>query len=119
MKIIAPNDCDNSPKRRVVKDLLINLYTGNYDNFLENVNESFIYQRINKPAINNKKDLKELLKKQSRPTTITINQILSHGKFGACNGYLDDSIGITHFAYFFEFKSAGSNLIKTMTLYQV
>jgi hypothetical protein len=119
MKITAPNDCDNSPKRRIVKDLLIDLYNGDYDNLLKNINESFVYQRIDKPAINNKENLKKLLKKQSKPTSLTIDQILSHGKFGACNGYLEVSKGVIHFAYFFEFKSAGSNLIKTITLYQL
>ncbi|WDF66961.1 hypothetical protein PQ465_11650 [Sphingobacterium oryzagri] len=102
-----------------MKDLLIDLYNGDYDDFLKNINDSFVYQRIHKPSIDNKEDLKKLLKKQSKPTSLTIDQILSHGKFGACNGYLEDSKGITHFAYFFEFKSAGSNLIKIMRLYQV
>ncbi len=119
MKITAPNDCDNSPKRRIVKDLLINLYNGDYDELLKNIDESFVYQRIGKPAINDKENLKKLLKKQSKPTSLTIDQILSHGKFGACNGYLEVSKGVIHFAYFLEFKSAGSNLIKTITLYHV
>lgn len=63
MKITAPNDCDNSPKRRIVKDLLIDLYNGDYDDLLKNIDESFVYQRIHKPAINNKGNLKKLLKK--------------------------------------------------------
>ncbi|KGE12466.1 hypothetical protein DI53_3731 [Sphingobacterium deserti] len=46
MKITAPNDCDNSPKRRIVKDLLIDLYNGNYDNLLKNINESFVYHGV-------------------------------------------------------------------------
>ena len=119
MKITAPNDCDNSPKWRIVKDLLIDLYNGNYDNLLKNITESFVYRWIDKPAVNNKEILKKLLKKQSKPTSLTINQNLSHGKFGACNGYLEVSKGATHFAYFFEFKSAGINLIKAITLYQI
>lgn len=119
MKITAPSDCNNSPKRRIVKDFLIDLYNGDYDNLLKNINESFVYQRINKPVIDNKENLKKLLQKRSKPTSLTIDQILSHGKFGACNGYLEVSKGVIHFAYFFEFKSAGSNLIKMVTLYQV
>ncbi len=119
MRITAPHDCDNSPKRRILKDLLIGLYGGDYDDFLKNIHESFVYQRIDTPSISNKEDLLNYLKKQSKVKNLTITQILSHGKFGACNGHMEDFKGITHFAYFFEFTSAGSKLIKTITLYQI
>ena len=119
MKISFPNDCDNAPKRKVIKDFIVAFYK-NKSNEIENLLEDrFEFDIIGEIKIKEKETLKKYSSNFLKTTELKINEILSHGKFGACNGEVIIDKQKIDFAYFFEFKSAGKNVFVKISEYKI
>lgn len=118
MEIHTPKDCDNAPKKRIIRDFIIAYScknTGQVNDFLAG---DFSFVLVGEKEITEKEALSAHINGIEAGTKLFFEQILTHGKFGAANGRLVSSRD-TDFAYFFEFTSAGSSIIKKITDYLV
>lgn len=119
MIISFPTDCDNAPKRRLIKDFVIAVFQNKWTEIESILDDEIEFYIVGKNKIVNKVILEKYLFVKSEISKIKINEILSHGKFGACNGYLINNTEKVDFAYFFEFKSAGKNKILKIHEYKI
>lgn len=119
MKITIPNDCDNAPKRRIIKNFVVSAYKRQWQDVEEILENNFKLVNFITNPIENIEELKEYFSQISEIEELVINEILSHGKFGACNGEIKMKSKKAHFAYFIEFKSAGKNTITKITEYKI
>ncbi len=119
MKIFIPNDCDNAPKRKVIKDFILAVYKNKWSEIENLLDDKFEFDMIGEVKIKEKETLKKYLSSFIKITELKINEILSHGKFGACNGEIIVNEQQVNFAYFFEFKSAGKNIIAKIYEYKI
>jgi len=119
MKIRIPKDCDNAPKRRIVKDFIISIFQSDWQTAEQMLESNFKLTSIGKNTIEDIESLKKHFSSISKIEELIVNEILSHGKLGACNGQIKLKDQIIYFAYFFEFKSAGKNTIFEITEYQI
>jgi len=119
MKLNVPTDCDNAPKRRLIKDFIIALYKNEFETIANGIEDEFEFRIIGHKTISNKEELRKYLNKNVEALELTLDEVLSHGKFGACNGMYKAKKEEMSFAYFFEFKSAGKNTIKIISEYKI
>lgn len=119
MKLNVPTDCDNAPKRRLIKDFIIALYKNEFETIANGIEDEFEFRIIGHKTISNKEELRKYLVKNVEALELTLDEVLSHGKFGACNGTYKTKKEEIFFAYFFEFKSAGKYTIKIISEYKI
>jgi len=119
MKISIPKDCDNAPKKRIIKDFVVSIFQHHWQEAEQIIEPDFKFIRVGKDIIEEKEALKKHFSEVPEIKELMIEEILTHGKFGACNGAIKLKNQIIHFAYFIEFKSAGKNTITKITEYQI
>lgn len=112
-----PQDCDNSPKRRNIKDFVIAFYKKDWQTIYDKLEEKFTFKIIGNRCIETKDDLVKYLNCDLDIIELNIDNIISHGKYGACNGMVKCKREVIFFSYFFEFQSAGKNTIKVISEY--
>ncbi|MEG0851387.1 MAG: hypothetical protein RSF34_11150 [Flavobacterium sp.] len=115
--INTPQDCDNAPKRRVIRDFVIAFYKKDWQTINEKLEDKFTFKIIGDRTIDTGDELIKYLDSDFNVIELTIHDILSHGKYGACNGIIKCKKEEINFAYFFEFQSAGKNSIKAISEY--
>lgn len=57
------------------------------------------------------------LSMQNKPTVLTIDRVMSHGKVGAVNGHVERKQGEQRFCHIIEFTSTKCNQIKRIESY--
>ena len=119
MKISIPTDCDNAPKRRLIRDFILGFYQGNWKVIEGLFEEKFEWTIVGKSQLTDLHALKKHGADGKAITELTVHEILSHGKFGACHGHIHMEQQLMHFAFFFEFKSAGKSTISKITEYSI
>ncbi|TJY62787.1 hypothetical protein FAZ19_19405 [Sphingobacterium alkalisoli] len=119
MKINVPKDCDNAPKRKIIRDFIIAWFKKEWSDIENIIEDEFQFRIVGKQTVENKKDLQKYLQNGVEVTTLTIDEVLSHGKFGACNGSVELNKQTIDFAYFFSFKSAGKNTVTKISEYKI
>lgn len=85
----------------------------------EKLAEGFTFKIIGNRSVVTIDDLGKHLKTYDNAIELTIDKILSHGKYAACNGIVKSNKEEISFAYFFEFKSAGNNTLKRISEYGI
>ena len=120
MDIILPNDCENAPKRRIIKNFIVSLYQKHWCELAVMLDEKFLLIPVGHSTITELEELKKFYSLIENIETLNIVDILSHGKFGACQGKLHfKNNSNMYFAYFFEFKSAATSTITQLTAYLI
>ncbi len=119
MKITTPTDCDNCPEKRLVKDFLIAWYQGQYDLIINTLHTDFSFHLVEKSQTISKDDVQLYLNSQKTLDHLNLEKITSAGNFGACKGHAIAAKKTTNFAYFIEFSSVESNIIKSVVQYNV
>ncbi len=114
-----PLDCDNAPKRRIIIDFIIACYQYDWQTIHEKLEDKFAFKIIGNRAIETNEELRQYLDRDINVIELTIDNVLIHGKYGACNGILKSENEEISFAYFFEFQSAGKNTIKSISEYKI
>ncbi|HEV7379749.1 MAG TPA: hypothetical protein VGN64_08155 [Dyadobacter sp.] len=114
-----PQDCDNAPKRRVIRDFIIAFYQNDWEAINDKLEDIFSFTIVGNRTIKTKEDLKEYLYRDIDVIELTIYDVLSHGKYGACNGCLKTRNEEISFAYFFHFQSAGKNGVSAISEYMI
>ena len=119
MKITTPTDCDNCPERRLVKDFLIAWHLGQWDQINNTLHSDFSFHLVEKSQTISKDDLQLYINSQRKLEHLNLEKITSSGKFGACKAHAVEANKTTNFAYFLEFSSVESNIIKSVVQYNV
>lgn len=109
--VIGSLNCDNAPKRKIIRDYLIAAASGNLPLLNTILSDSFYWIVPGKKPLEGK-DLfiKMILKEQKELSTLEIKSILTHGKEGAAHGILTTKTGDkVYFSTIFRFKNHQKN----------
>ncbi|WP_332699450.1 nuclear transport factor 2 family protein [Halalkalibacter lacteus] len=121
IKIICVEDCGNSPKKKLLKELNIAFAENDIGFIMENITEDVYWNLIGEKLIQGKDNFVETLKqmKNRKVTEIHIRNIITHGSTGAVNGtYILEDKNSYAFCDIYNFTSAGKNSkIKEITSY--
>lgn len=109
-------DCGNSPKNKMVEDIGIALET--YDTeFLTTILDPDVVWDSTSSKNTSAKDVLNALSTQSKPTALTVNHVMSHGKVGAVNGLAEHGKEDYRFCHVIEFTSTKCNRLKRIESY--
>ncbi|MDO6518991.1 nuclear transport factor 2 family protein [Zobellia uliginosa] len=119
-KIISSPNCGNSPKMEFLKQFNIAFAKGDIAFLIENVTDDIVWNIIGDKTIEGIEVFAEELEKiQSvKASELILDQILSHGKEGAANGWMTMENGMRYaFSDFYLFQSAKGEKLKEITSY--
>ncbi|OWW23366.1 DNA-binding protein [Zobellia sp. OII3] len=119
-KIISSTNCGNSPKMEFIKQLNIAFAEGNVAFLTENVTDDIVWNIIGDQKIEGIEAFTAELEKMQavKASELKLDQILSHGKEGAANGWMTMENGKQYgFSDFYVFQSAKGEKIKSITSY--
>ena len=118
MKLITPKDCDNAPKRRILRDLNIAFAKADVKKLREFFHPDIEWEMVGNKTITRLDGVVvflESINKDYKATALEIKQIITHGKYGASSGVLTFKNVKIVFHDFYEFASVGSDKIKKIT----
>ena len=114
--IQGSKDCGNSPKNKFVQDVVIALETGEF--LSDGFSDKLVWYKNSDQALEGKTAIVSVLKGAAKPTSITVDHAISHGKVGAANGKLTLANGHTRrFAHIIEFTSTKGNKVAVIKSY--
>jgi hypothetical protein len=122
MKIIASEDCGNSPKNIFVQDLTIALTKCDSRYILETVTEDVHWNILGEQYIEGKENVAAALKrwKDDKVSELVIQHVATHGKAGAVNGIRKWANGKkVAFCDFYEFGNTKGTLVKEIRSYRI
>lgn len=120
--VIGDLKCDNAPKRKIMRDLLIATTVGDESKINELLTDDFIWHVPGEFDLNGKDnfihEIKKLLQKVS---SLEVKTMLSHGKEGSTHGTIINTTGEkVYFADMYTFENHKKDArINTITSYIV
>ncbi|MDY7396387.1 nuclear transport factor 2 family protein [Aureibaculum sp. 2210JD6-5] len=121
-KIKVQTDCGNSPKMEFLKDFNTAFGTGNTKFLIDNVTDDIVWNMIGDKTIKGKENYAKTINgmKDKDVSEFIIDNVLTHGTLGAANGVVKMKNGKNYaFSDIYEFKSASSKILKTITSYVI
>lgn len=121
-KVIASEDCGNSPKNKFLQDLTIAFATANSKFILDRVASDIRWNIVGDTLIEGKDNFSAFLKQREndRALELTIQHIATHGKAGAVNGTVTLENGKTRaFCDVYEFTNTKGSKVKEVTSYVI
>ncbi len=114
MHITVPTDCDNAPKRRLIKDINLAYAHADLENLLSYFHQDIDWEMVGDQKIVGKDAVSAFLGTVSfnKADSIEIETIISHGKFASAMGKIRYGTNIIAFNDTYEFTSAGSGILK-------
>ena len=107
IEVIGSKDCGNSPKNQFVEKIAIALETGDWDFLGEVLSEGAVWELTDKRAAEGDSLRAHIQSSGKEVSLVKIDHVISHGKSGSANGYIQDEKGkVLHFCHIIEFKSA-------------
>ncbi|MFD2924357.1 nuclear transport factor 2 family protein [Halobacillus naozhouensis] len=123
IKVKCAEDCGNSPKKQLLKELHIAFATNDAGLLMESVDDQIVWNIIGHKLIEGRDQVEKALGQtdNGHVTEIEIKNIITHGKTGAVDGnLLIDNKRRLSFCNVFQFTSAGKNSnIKEITSYVI
>ncbi len=120
IKVVSTADCENSPKKKFLKEFIIAFATNDFLYVSENTSKDLYWDIVNNTLIKGHEEVKKVLASTSRISEIEIFTIITHGKTASINGTVrfgEDSV--YSFCNVYTFVSAGKNTIKEITSYVI
>lgn len=120
MMVITTPDCDNAPKKRVLKEFMIACAEKDVDEISLFITEKIEWSIVNEAVIQGRENFIHSLesKNPSKVEQLEILNIITHGHTAAVNGTVSLEDGSVYsFCNVFRFVSAGKNVIKEITSY--
>ena len=121
-KVIISEDCGNSPKNLLVRDLAIALAKGDMKFIRSKLTDDIRWNKVGTRSIQGKENVVEALEqmKSNDVAELTIQHIATHGKAGAVNGSIKFKDGtVRAFCDMYEFMDAKGTRIKEITSYVI
>lgn len=119
LEVIAPQDCDNAPKRKIIRDLNIAFAKADIPALLDLFHESIIWEMMGGKTLYGIAAVTTFLHtlKEQKAKKLLLQYVLSHGKLASANGIMDFGDKQVRFADFYEFTSASAQKIKKIVSY--
>ncbi|MBK6265153.1 nuclear transport factor 2 family protein [Marivirga sp. S37H4] len=88
MKITCKEDCENAPKKLLLKELNIAFGKGNVESILSQLTDDIIWEMVGDKVMQGKEEVAKELESMKEYTAVELNidHIVTHGKTAACNG---------------------------------
>ena len=122
MKLHISPDCGNSPKKKLIRDLTVFFASYAIPEAMEHLDDDIKWTLVGDEPIEGKANFEaELLSmSDNKAVELYIFQIITHGKEAAVHGEMKLKDGESFgFADFYEFKSAGSDKVKSIMSYVI
>ncbi|WP_243297528.1 nuclear transport factor 2 family protein [Bacillus litorisediminis] len=122
IKVIAPADCGNSPRKFLLKDMIIAFARNDIDFITKYTADNVCWNIVGFKTVSGINEVIELLQRRNTDKMIEINihTIITHGKTGAVNGILKSGDSKAYeFCNVYHFISTGKNTIKEITSYVI
>ena len=116
-------NCGNSPKKELLKDLTIAHAKHDIDFCLDWLTDDVVWDMIGDQSIQGKRDVEKILKqwKDHKVQHLRIQNIITHGDTGSVNGTItfSDQQSVA-FCHVYNFRGFGKKAkIKTITSYMI
>jgi len=120
-KINIPIDCNNSPKKKFIKEFNIAFAKGDADFIIAHVSEDIIWHIHGDKKIEGKeKFIKEIHQmKNEIADQLILKSIITHGKHASASGEIKMKGQSYMFCDVYDFKSATGTIIKSMESYVI
>ncbi|ALS99894.1 nuclear transport factor 2 family protein [Lacimicrobium alkaliphilum] len=109
-------DCGNSPKNKMVEDIAIALETRDTD-FLRSILDPEVMWNYVGGTVTTSAAILVQVGELDKPTSLTVDHVISHGKTGAVNGYTRKGKSEQRFCHVIEFTSVKCNRIRRIESY--
>lgn len=122
IKITSPEDCGNSPKKKVLKEFIIAIAKKDMGLITEYISNHVSWNIINEFTVQGKDTVVEAIENvvTLKIVELEIQKIITHGYTAAANGTVKLEDGsIYSFCNVYDFVSAGKNIIKEITSYVI
>ncbi len=122
MKLHIKPDCENAPKRELIKNLTIYFASYAIDEVMHYLDDKVTWTLVGEKPITGKEQFRKTLQEMSHIKTseLTIHSVITHGKEAAVNGEMIMEDGNVYgFSDFYEFTSAKGSSVKTITSYVI
>lgn len=110
-------DCGNSPKNKMVEDIAIALVTQDAD-FLFSILDSEAVWNYMGGSATSPDAILDQVGAANRPTSLTVDHVMSHGKVGSVNGSARRGKNEQRFCHVIEFTSVKCNRIRRIESYE-
>jgi SnoaL-like domain len=120
-RIIPSGDCGNSPKNTLLQDMAIAFAKRDARFLLDHVTDDIRWEVVSAQVVEGKDAFAHALEKLSlgEVTQVTIEHVVSHGRTGAINGFVQHSATTSDFCDVFEFANAKGERVKTIRSYVI
>jgi len=115
-KLNRSTDCGNSPKNKMAEDIGIAVEMRDCEYLSSILDSEAVWIYLGSKTTTANKIL-DTLSSQDKPTALTIDHAISHGKVGAVNGYAEHGKGKQRFCHIIEFTSTKCHQVKRIESY--
>lgn len=121
VQVICEENCNNAPKKQLLRDLMTALVNNDIAFFIEWVTEDVVWKIVGKHHILGSDSVKKELQKihDLNITLLHIDNIITHGNVASLNGFIErENMEPIHFCHVYRFNGFGKKAkIKTITSY--
>ncbi|GAA4512609.1 MULTISPECIES: hypothetical protein [Sphingobacterium] len=117
MEVLAPKDCNNAPKKRIIKEFTEALWSQQWSVLRAMVVETFTFEVAGKLQSFDFAALQHEIPSNHSFYKMELDAVITHGAFGACQGKIQSKVLCLDFAFFLSFTSAGKNTIKHLKVH--
>lgn len=103
-------DCGNSPKNKMTEDIAVALEIRNIE-FLATILDSEATWNYVGGSVTTAENILDHVSALNKPTSLTIDRVMSHGKVGAVNGETKQGKKPQRFCHVIEFTSVKCNKV--------
>ena len=121
-RVIASEDCGNSPKNKFLEKLTVAFAEGNAGFILGSVTDDIRWNIVGGRLVQGKDDFALALRgmKNDKVVELTIDHVATHGRAGAVNGTRKSKNGKRRaFCDVYEFSGAKGTSVKEITSYVI
>jgi hypothetical protein len=116
IQVQGSKDCGNSPKNKFAQDMAVAMECGDAEPSA--FSEDVIWENPSTEPISGKSAVLKHLGNRPRPSSVTVQHAISHGKVGAASGEVMFANGQTRrFCHVFDFTSAKANCVAVVRSY--
>lgn len=122
VKITVSDDCGNSPKKLLLKDLNVAFAKGDIEFIRESVSDDISWNIVGDKQIQGKSDFDKALEQMqsSEAVELIIGKIITHGKEGAVSGEIKTADGKVYaYCDIYEFRGAKGASIRSIESYVI
>lgn len=118
-EIRKSGDCGNSPKNRLLQELVIAFARGDGSRVAEVVTEEVRWQPVGGKAVQGVETVCRAVTRHGPATRLTIAHVVSHGRAGAVDGVVEFGRKRRAFCHVFEFGSAKGDRVRGITSFSI